>query len=291
MFKAYFKPASLEEALSILEDYKGKARIIAGGTDLILQLMNKEILLEALVDISHLRQLRYIREENGQVKVGACSTHTDLCESPLLQEKVPLLSEAAGSVGSLQIRNVGTVGGNIINAQPAADTAVALMALNATVKVVSPSGEKQMPLEELYSPAGGSTLNPCREILTEIAFAPLLKNKAGGAFERLARRKAVALPIFNTSVVIWSEENKKTLTQARIIMGPVALVPFRAKKAEEALRGCFPGRESFLRAAELAADEAKPRDSRFRGSAAYRKEAARVMVFRALTKAWDILKG
>lgn len=291
MFKAYFKPASLEEALSILDDYKGKARVIAGGTDLIIQLTNKEILVEALVDISHLKQLRYICEENGKIKIGACTTHTDLFESPLLHEKAPLLADAAGSVGSLQIRNVGTVGGNIINAQPAADTAVALMALNATVKVVSPSGEKETSLEELYSPGGGSTLNPCREILTEIAFAPLLKDRAGGAFERLARRKAVALPIFNTSVVIWSEENQKTLTGARIVMGPVALVPFRAKKAEEALRGSFPERDSFLRAAQLAADEAKPRDSRFRGSAAYRKEVARVMVFRALTKAWDNLKG
>ena len=291
MLEAYYNPASLEEALSILDDFAGRARVIAGGTDLVLQLMHKEVAADVLVDISGLRQLRKIREENGRIVIGALSTHTDLSESSLLQEKAPLLSAAAGSVGSLQIRNVGTVGGNIVNAQPAADTAVALLALDATAKVVSLSGEKQVLLEELYSPLGGSNLNPCREILTEISFAPLSKSKAGGAFVRLARRKAVALPVLNVAVVIHSEEAKGALTDARIVMGPVALTPFRARKAEQVLRGSFPGEESFCRAAGLAADEARPRDSRFRGSAAYRKELARVMVLRALTIAQSNLDG
>lgn len=290
MIGKYFKPASLEEALSILDDFQGKARVIAGGTDLVLQFMHKEIVLDAVVDISFLKQLRYISEDGGKVRIGALSTHTDLAESPLLQKKASLLSDAAGSVGSLQIRNVGTVGGNLVNAQPAADTAVALLALDAAAKVVSFSGEKQVPLADLYRPEGGSTLDSRREILTEITFSPLGESKAAaGVFGRLARRKAVALPVFNTAVVIRSEVDQNSLSDARIVMGPVDRLPFRAREAEQFLRSSFPAEDIFRQAACMAAGEANPRDSQFRGSAAYRKKLAQVMVFRALVSAWNMI--
>jgi carbon-monoxide dehydrogenase medium subunit len=290
MFEKYYKPVSLEEALSRLDDSRGRARIIAGGTDLVLQLQNREIVLDAVVDITAIEQLRYIREEGGMIKIGALTTHSDMAGSPLLKRSASLLSEAAGNVGSLQIRNVGTVGGNVINAQPAADTAVALMALDAMARVVSTAGERQVPLGELYRPEGGTALDPGREIVTEFSFYPPANGGGSGAFNRLARRKAVALPVFNTAVVIWTDQDQSYLTDARIIMGPVARIPFRAREAEKVLTGNPPGEHYFRLAAAQAAGEAKPRDSYLRGSAAYRKKLAQVMVLRALTKAWDGLE-
>lgn len=289
MIGRYYKPASLEEALAILNDCRGKARVIAGGTDLILQLMRREKVVDAVVDIANIKQLRFISEDETKIRVGALSTHTDLAESSLIRRKASMLSDAAGSIGSLQIRNAGTVGGNIVNAQPAADTAVALLALDATVKVISISGEKRVPLAALYHPGGGSSLDPCREILTEIVFMPPEKGKAAGVFGRLARRKALALPVFNTAVTIWSDEDKGCLSDVRIVMGPVARVPFRAREAENFLRDSPAGRNIFQQAAGIAAEEAAPRDSQYRGSADYRKKLARVMVFRALSRTWEMI--
>ncbi len=291
MFRKYYRPESLAESLGILESYAGRARVIAGGTDLVLQLMQKETVLDAVVDISLVQDLRYIREESDQIKIGAVSTHTDLSTSPLLREKVAFLAEAANSIGSLQIRNVGTVGGNIVSAQPAADTEIPLMALDAVVTVVSARGTRKLPLSAMYHSAGGTVLDFTSEILTEISFFPPGYAGGAGSFGRVAKRKAVSLPVFNTAVIIYPDARKKVLADARIVMGPVALTPFRARKAEQVLRGSFPGEESFCRAAGLAADEARPRDSRFRGSAAYRKELARVMVLRALTIAQSNLDG
>ncbi len=287
MYDNYYQPASLEEALSILEENRGRARVVAGGTDLILQLHNREVSVRLLVDLTRITQLRQIGEENGLIKIGSLATHTDVATSPLLQSSVSFLSEAAGSIGSLQIRNVGTVGGNIINAQPAADAAVALLALDAVCKVVSATGEREVPLAALYRPEGGTTLDPGREILTEIFFASPGKQGGAGAFMRLARRKAVSLPVFNTAVVLWPGEKKKSLSAARIVMGPVARVPFRAREAERVLTGNSASEECFRQAAQAAAGEARPRDSHFRGSSLYRKKLTQVMVFRALVKAWD----
>lgn len=291
MFEQYHQPASLEEALSILGEYSGQARVVAGGTDLILQLFNREISVRALVDLTHIAALRQIGRENELIKIGSLATHTDLATSPLLQKVVPFLAEAAGSVGSLQVRNVGTVGGNIINAQPAADAAVPLMALGAVCKVVSTTGEREVPLTALYRPEGGTTLDPGCEILTEIRFVAPGGKGGAGAFMRLARRKAVTLPVFNTAVVLWPDEEKKRIDTASIVMGPVARIPFKAGAAEKVLVGSPAGEHSFRQAAQVAADEARPRDSRFRGSSLYRKKLTRVMVFRALVKAWDNLKN
>ncbi len=291
MFDSYYRPASLEEALSILEEYQGRARVVAGGTDLILLLQNHKISVRALVDITRIAPLRKIEEEDGVVRIGSLITHTEAAASPLLRKRVPFFSEAAESIGSLQIRNIGTVGGNIINAQPAADAALALLALGASCKVVSKMGEREAPLSSFYRSQGGTTLDPGREILTEISFVSPGKNGGAGAFMRLARRKAVTLPVFNTAVVLQPGEEGGNLEAARIVMGPVALTPFRAKGAEKVLTANSPGEESFKEAAQAAADEARPRDSYFRGSSLYRKKLTRVMVFRALAKAWGSLEN
>ncbi len=285
MFHKYYRPKHLAEALAVLSEYEGRARVMAGGTDLIVQLNKGDISFEAAVDITNIKELRYIIEEDG-IKIGALTTHTDLAQSSLLRQKAPSLADAAGEVGSLQIRNVGTVGGNIVNAQPAADAAIPLMALDAVATIVSASGARQVALEMLYHPGGGTILDPCSEILTEITFRPPSDMGGGSAFGRLSKRKALSLPVFNAAVVLLPAADDKNIMDARIVMGPVARIPFRAREAENLLRGNAFNEDLFHDAADTASREAKPRDSLFRGSSAYRKKLAQVIVYRSLIKAW-----
>lgn len=292
MLQKYYRPRSVEAALEILQEYQGRARIIAGGTDLVLQLRSKNEYPAALVDLSAVDELRYIvAEEDGKIKIGALSTHTDLAESNILHALAPLLSRAASSVGSLQIRNVGTVGGNIVNAQPAADTAVVLLALDAWVTIVSVTGKRQVPLEQLYLPGGGSALDPAREMLQEISFVSPWVKRGGGASGRLGKRKALVLPVFNVAAVLHQQECGFALDSARIVMAPVALMPLRARAAESYLAGKVPDETNFKEAAFLAAQEARPRDSVFRGSSAYRKHIVEVLVRRTLCEAGETLPG
>ena len=282
MFQKYFKPGDVDEALAILAEYGGKARVLAGGTDLVLQLKKEELAVEAVVDITGIAELRFIREENDEIKIGALATHSDLSSSPLLRLKAPFLAEAAESVGSLQIRNVGTIGGNIVNAQPAADTAIPLLALDALATVASPEGIRQLPVAELYLPGGGSAVDPSREIVLSFSFNPPGNAGGAGSFGRVARRKALCLPVFNMAVVLFPDALKEKIAGARLAMGPVAPVPLRARKAEKILLEGVPGDKVYREAAQAAAAEAAPRDSLFRGSSWYRKKLAGAVIYRHL---------
>lgn len=291
MINKCYAPCSLEEAIGTLSSIEERTRVIAGGTDLVIQLQNREVHLDSVVDISGIEELSYICDDHGKISIGAAITHTELAESRTIGIHAPLLAEAARSIGSRQIRNVGTIGGNIVNGQPAADTAIALLALDAEITIVSTEGERTIPLNKLYRPGGGVALDPSREILKEITFDSLLEKGGVGAFGRLARRKSLALPVFNCGVVLWFDQVDFSVRRAAISMGPVGRAPFRANEAEAILTGAVPGEETFKRAAAAAADEARPRDSLFRGSAGYRKHVAAVIVFRSLKNAWNIING
>ncbi len=282
MVEEYFFPHSVEEALEILERYGGEARIIAGGTDLVLQLKRGEASARALVDITRIPEIRGIREENDCIWIGATTTHQEVAESPLIQAKAKLLAQACRSIGSLQIRNVGTIGGNIVNAMPAADSVIALVALDAEVEVANREGVRWIPITQFHRDVGECCINPCIELVKGVRFRPLKENE-GSSFQRLARRRALILPILNVGVVVGWEEGR--FNRAAIAIGPVAPVPFRARKAEEFLRGAPLSPESIEEAARLAQEESQPRSSLLRGSAEYRKEMVRVLVRRALMEA------
>jgi len=282
MWQNYLFPASVEEALDMLANYDGRARLVAGGTDLILELREGKREVEALVDITRIPGLDAIELDNGIIILGAAVTYRQVIDSPLLQAKAPVLVEASRKVGSPQIRNVGTLVGNVINAMPAADGAMALLALGAELEIASPEGRRWAPIETLYEGPGRSKVDPSREMVTAVRF-PALGQNQGSAFERLARRKALALPVLNVAVVVALDEGH--FQDARIAMGPVAPTPFRARGAEEMLRGAPSNSETIQRAAEMAAGEARPRSSLLRASAAYRKEVLVVLVRRALTRA------
>ncbi|MFQ6002044.1 MAG: FAD binding domain-containing protein, partial [Anaerolineae bacterium] len=191
-------------------------------------------------------------------------------------------AEACGSVGGPQIRNVGTLVGNVVNALPAADGAIALFALDAEAEVAERGGQRWTPIASLYAGVGLCTVDACAAMITQLRFPALGKGEAG-AFERLGKRRTLVLPILNTAAIVRIEGDK--VDRARIAIGPVAPTPFVAAEAAEALVGQTPDEEHIARAAQLAAQAAQPRDSLLRGSAEYRKAMVEVLVRRALWRA------
>jgi carbon-monoxide dehydrogenase medium subunit len=283
-WEKYLFPASIEEALAMLEEHQGRARVIAGGTDLVPELKRREREVECLVDISRLEELKGIQLEGDVIRVGASVTHQQLAASDLIRERATALAEGAHAVGSPQVRYMGTVGGNIVNAQPAADTAIPLMALDAEAEIVSGEGSRAEPLESLYVRPGESTVDASTEILVALRFRGLDGNE-GSAFARLAKRKALALPILNAAVVASLNGAGTTFEKVRLALGPVALTPFRARKAEEALRGKAIETEAIASALEIASEEAQPRSNPLRATREYRQEMVRVLLRRALQRA------
>lgn len=282
MLQDYSLPSTIDEALSLLNSSNGNARIIAGGTDLMLDLESGKVNAGCLVDISNIGELKKIELEGDTISIGAGVTHSEVARSALVREKAPLLASACRAVGSLQIRNTGTVAGNVVNAQPAADAAVALVALGARAEIAGPDGVKSVPVEELYAGVGKSKVDSTREMLTRITFPALAQNQ-GSAFVRLAQRKALALPMLNVAVVISVSGN--IFEWARIVMAPVGPGPVRAARAEEMLAGAKIDAEMIKKAAQAAGEQANPRSSALRGSREYRLAVLEVLVRRALEKA------
>ncbi len=281
MWDDYLFPRSVDEALEMLEAHGGKARIIAGGTDLTIQSQRGRIPAKVMVDITRIPGLERLEEQDGLIYVGARVTHAQIAASPLIRSRANVLAEACGSVGGPQIRNMGTLVGNVVNALPAADGAMALFALEADAEVVERTGTRWAPIADLYAGVGRCTVDSCEAMITQLRF-PALGESEAGAFERLAKRKALILPILNAAVVVAIDGGK--VDRARIAIGPVAITPFVAAEAAESLRGAVADEASIAEAALLASQAAQPRDSLLRGSAEYRKSMVEVLVRRALTR-------
>ena len=276
-------PRTTEECLEILARYEGKARIVAGGTDLFLWLREGKVSAEILVDVSRMEGIRGFEESPDSLALGPGLTHAEVASNPVVRALFPALSDGCLNVGSPQIRNIGTLGGNIVSAQPAADSVVPLVAVDAQCEIAGPSGSRIEPLEGLFLGVGKSKVDPTREIITKI-IVKKPEGKFGNAFSRIAPREAMALPVINAAVQITVEDDR--ISGARIVTAPVAVTPFRAKKAEEFLLGKKPQNKGDLRkAAELAEREAKPRDSLVRGSGGYRKALVGELVEQALMQA------
>ncbi|MGZ3513819.1 MAG: FAD binding domain-containing protein, partial [Thermodesulfobacteriota bacterium] len=185
-WEKYFRPRTIPEALKILEEFQGKARLLAGGTDLIPQIRNRETEPKVLVDITRIPGLGEIKLEEGVIKIGALVTHAQVAESSLISEKALALSEGASQLGSPQIRNLGTVAGNVVSGQPGADTTIPLLALDAKVKIASKQGERTVPLTEFFLDTGKTVVDSSREMVVEIFFPPLAENESSVSL-RLAR--------------------------------------------------------------------------------------------------------
>jgi CO/xanthine dehydrogenase FAD-binding subunit len=284
MWQAYEIATSVEGTLAILARYGGRAQLIAGGTDLVIELQEGRRQVECLVDITRISSLDRIEQQGEWITLGSNVTFRQIKESALLQEHARVLVEAAASVAALQIQAVATLAGNVVNAMPAADGSVALTALDAEVEVAGSDGQAWRPIADLFLGPGQSAVDPTRQMVTAIRF-PALQAGQGSAWGRIGRRRALTLPILNCGVSVGLDDSRERLAWARIGLGPVATVPFRAREAEAFLAGRPAGDEIYSLAAEVAAGECRPRSSLLRASKEYRVEVLRVLIRKGLTRA------
>ena len=288
LWSEYYLPVSVDEAVGLLARHGGKARVVAGGTDLILDLQQgNEHPVEALVDVTHIVGLNEIREANGYLTIGAGVTHNQIVENALLQQKGTALVEASYVVGGPQVRNVATIGGNVAHALPAADGTTALNALDAEVEVASFGGRRWIPFTSLFTGPGKSAIDSTREVLTALRFKATGDHEAS-AFSRIMRPQGVALPIMNFSAKVRVMDDR--IEEIALAAAPVAPTPFRCKQTEAFLAGKPATSESIQAAMEVLMSECKPRTSPHRATAEYRKEILPVLLHRTLTKAIERAK-
>lgn len=277
-WQTYFTPTSVEETLRLLAEYGPEARVLAGGTDLLLELERGVRQASVLIDISRTPGLDGIAVEEGHLRLGPLVTHNRLVASPAVVGHLFPLAQAAWSVGAPAIRNRGTLGGNLITASPANDTIPPLMALGATLVLRSVRGERRIPILEFYRGVRQVDMAP-DEMLVEIQ-VPAMRPDERGVFLKLGLRQALAISVVNVAAVVRLED--QVVTRARIALGSVAPTVLRACEAEGALVGSPLSPERIEEAADLAARAAVPIDD-IRAGAEYRREMVRTLVRRALT--------
>lgn len=283
MFKYdYHRAGTMDEVCEVLARHQGKARIVAGGTDIMVQIREKDKRwkeLECLLDLSFLeKELRYIREEGDKIHIGALSTHTDLERSEIIRKWIPFLGKAASTVGSPQIRNRGTIGGSICNASPAADPLTPLIALEARAVIRGRIGEREVLLRDFYVGQGKVDLKEdefVREFVTE-----KLPENVVTEFAKLGRRKALAISRLNVSAALGTDEEGK-INFARIAPGCIFSTPDRVESAEKLLIGRKPSEELWREAGKEVAEEMIRRTG-VRWSTEYKQPAVEALVEDAL---------
>lgn len=272
----YVMPTSLDEAIGLLKKHGGNAALIAGGTDVMVKIRNTRKAPGLLVSLRRLNDLNYIRKESGY-HVGAMTTHRMLEQSSLVQSELSALHDASSCVGSVQIRNVGTLGGNLCNAAPSADTAAPLLVLDATAVLEGPEGRRRVPLTGFFTGTYKTVLEP-DEILVEISI-PDEMSRFGSAYWKHTRRKAMELPIIGIAVAIKLSPDQAEIVDSRIALTVAAPTPVRAYSAEDFMKG-KPFSDDVLREAGRIAsskDCCSIRTS-IRCEAWYREEMVRVFV-------------
>ena len=284
IWKHYYTPATVEEALGLLAEYAGSARIIAGGTDLLIDLQFGERLreVEALVDLTHIAGMTMISADDAGCVVGAAVTHTAITESPLLEARATCLVESCGVVGGPQVRNVATLGGNVAHALPAGDGTTSLIALDAEAEVAWGDGRRErLPLAQLFKGPGISALDSSRDVLVAFRFR-LCGERDGTAFHRIMRPQGVALPILGCAVWVRVSEERDCYEEARVSIAPVAPIPVRAAAVEAALRGQPISAATLDRAVEAAHESLQPRTSKYRATGDYRQHMIGTLLRRTL---------
>jgi len=280
----YIKPKTIEQAIDAMQQYPAY-HLLAGGTDLLVKMKLGRIVAGTFIDISELKELQQLTVDNGTITIGAAVTHTQISSSPYIMEFAPALAAASASVGSPQIRNRGTIGGNSGNASPAGDTIPALMAYAAVVDIVGAEGVRTIPLNEFFTGPGRTVLKS-DELILKFSFSAQ-QAREGSAFEKLGKRKALAISIVNAASFIAVDANQ-TVTQARIALGSVAATPLRITTAEKTLIGRKLTDRVIVEAAKTAADSVNPIDD-VRSEADYRKKMVAVLTQRTLENSRSFL--
>ena len=276
----YVAAKDIGHAVAALAEHGGKAKILAGGTDLLVELKHAVHDPQVIVDVSRLRELKDIAVKDDGLHIGALVTHGAIMASPVLGDMFPALVDAAHSIGAVQTRSLGTLGGNLITCVPSMDSGPTLMALEATVTVANASGQRRMPLADLFVGPRKTSLKP-GDLLIDIVIPKENLNKPAG-FEKFGLRKGQALALVNAAAAFFIDKGK--FKAPRIALGAVAPVVIRAPKAEAYLDGRAISPEAMAEAGRIAATEAKPIND-FRAGADYRRDLIAVLVKRALASA------
>ncbi len=279
------EPGTLQEACSLLTKYKEQARVIAGGTDLLVKMKDREIKPRYLIRVKQIPHLDYIeRDGTGGIKIGALATLHAVQISPLIREQCDILAQAIDQMASPQIRTLATIGGNLCNAVPSADTAPPLLALGAKLKLVNAKGERIIPLTEFFVGPEETVLDD-GELLAEIQVSTPAVN-SGGVYIKHTLRRALDLAIVGVAAMVTLDSAKGVCQDICIALGAVAPTPVRAGSAESIIKGKSFDETLIGRAAQAAAETARP-ISDIRSSADYRSEMVSVLTRRAISQAWE----
>jgi CO/xanthine dehydrogenase FAD-binding subunit len=239
LWEKYHTPSTIDEAITLLNHYNGLARIIAGGTDLLVEMRDQgHAPLPALIDITSVKELQTIQQEGDFAVLGAGVTHTQIVKSEVLAARATCLVEGCGVIGGPQVRNVATLGGNVAHALPAGDGTTSLVALDAKVEIVKNGERRSVPIRDMYVGAGKSLLDSTRDLLLKICI-PLTNEHEGSAFKRIMRPQGVALPILGCAVWVRLDNAGERYAAARICIAPVAQTPTRATEVEKVLIGTY----------------------------------------------------
>ncbi len=287
-WKQYHTPATIEEAINLLAQYDGQAQVVGGGTDLILDMQQgHHPPVEALIDATKIAGLNQIVEEAGYLVIGAGVTHTQIVADERLVRHGTCLVESCGVIGGPQVRNVGTLAGNVAHALPAGDGTISLLALGGELQVATVDGLDWVPMLETFVGPGQSTIDPSRMLLTRLRFKPTGPNEAS-AFRRVMRPQGVALPMIGMAARVKVEGD--TITAARVAIGPAGPTPFLAEKTMGYLVGQPTTADTYTQAAVVALEEVKLRTSRHRATAEYRAEMIRTQLPKTVAKAAERAK-
>jgi carbon-monoxide dehydrogenase medium subunit len=283
----YRTPKSLKEVHANLKEFGSDAKLVAGGTALIIMMKQRLVRPSCLISLRSVRGLNGIELQNGGLRIGGLATHRQVESSPLVRRRLPMLAETYHHVATLRVRNMATVGGGLAHADPNQDPPPSLIALGATLKATSANGSRVIPMDEFFKDYYETVLNP-DELITEV-MVPKLPPNSGAAYIKFLPRTADDYATVSAAAVLSLDKSNKTIADVRIALGSVGVTPIRATAAEAVLRGQPLKTEAFAEAGEKAKEAVDP-ISDFRGSAGYKKDMAAVFVRRALEKALGDLR-
>lgn len=279
----YVAVRSVAEAVEALNDCNGVARPIAGGTDLIVQLSEGRRTVDRLVGLEQIPELHQVSfEDDGSLTLGAAAPCAAVYKHPLLRRRYSILAEAASLIGSVQVQSRASLGGNLCNAAPSADSIPALICLDAEAVIEGAGGVRRVPVERFCTGPGATLLQP-GELLVQLRIPPA-SPREGGHYLRFIPRNEMDIAVAGAGALLRLSEDGSRIEKARIALSAVAPTPLRVQAAEEALEGEEPTPDAFARAARLAQEAARP-ISDVRGSADYRRHLVGVLVRRALAEA------
>jgi len=282
----YVSPSTLEQALNYLNEYGPNSKILAGGQSLIPLMKLRLASPKYVIDINHISDLDYIREDGAWLRIGALTKHHSIETSELLRHKTQIMSEAASLIGDPQVRNNGTIGGSLVHADPAADWGAVIIALGASLRMVSASGERIVNSDDFFVDSLTSAAKS-NEILAEIRVP--LSSRSGGSYAKLERKSGDFATVGVAAQL--SLNSSGVCENAGIGLASVAATSIRARKAEGVLKGYEPTRARIEEAARAASEDSKPTDDPLRGSAEYKRAMVRVFTERALSHALSRAKN